>query len=63
MHAILAAQAFTPHIARTAKITIVLMAAAIMIFRQRLLYLAAYGILILFAVALVVGIVAIVQLM
>jgi hypothetical protein len=63
MHAMLAAQAFTPHTAGTAKITIVLIAAAIMIFRQRLLYVAAYGIIVLFAVALIVGVVAIAQLM
>jgi len=63
MHTMLAAQAFTPHTAGTAKIIIVLVAAAIMIFRQRLLYLIAYGMIILFAVALVVGMVAIAQLM
>jgi hypothetical protein len=63
MHAMLAAQAFTPHTVRTAKAIVLLMAAAIMIFRQRLLYFAVYGILILFTVAVVVGMVALAQLM
>lgn len=63
MHAVLAAQAFTPHPVRTAKAIVILMAAAIMIFRQRLLYFAFYGILILFTVAAVAGMVALAQLM
>ena len=63
MDSMLAAQAFTPHTARTARAIIVLIAGAILIFRQRLLYFAVYGVIILFAVTVVVGIVSIAQLL
>jgi hypothetical protein len=63
MLAMLAAQAFTPHAVRTAKAIVILMTAGIMIFRQRLLYFVFYGVLILFTVAVVVGTVALAQLM
>jgi hypothetical protein len=62
MHAALAAQAFTPHTAETAKIIVVSTIAAIVVFGRRLLYLAICGTIILFTVAVVVGIVALAQL-
>jgi hypothetical protein len=62
MNAVLAAQVFAPHAAGTAKVILILAGAAILIFRQHLLSALVYGILILFAVALVVGIVTLAQL-
>jgi hypothetical protein len=63
MDAMLAAQEFTPHTARTVKAIIFLTIGATLIFRQRLLYFAVYGVIILFVVTVVVGIVAIAQLL
>ncbi|HEX4091258.1 MAG TPA: hypothetical protein VHZ33_21305 [Trebonia sp.] len=63
MHAIIAAHAFTPHTSETARGVIALIVGAIVIFRQRLLYLVATAIVILFAVAVVVGMLTLAQLM
>jgi len=57
MHTTLAAQALTPHTAGTAKLIALLAIAAIVIFRQRLLYIALCATIILFAVAATAGIV------
>jgi hypothetical protein len=60
---ILAAQVFAPHAAKTARVIIVLMIAVILIFGRRLLYLLAYGLIILFAVAVLVGAVTLAHIM
>src|SRR5215469_11573385 len=52
---ILAARVFAPHAVQTARVIIVLMIAAIVIFGRRLLYLLAYALIIAFAVTVVVG--------
>jgi len=59
----LATQAFTPHAAQTARVIIVLIIAASVIFGRRLLYLLAYGLIIFFAVAIIVGAVTLVHIM
>lgn len=60
---ILAAKVFTPHAAQTARVIIVLIIAATVIFGRRLLYLLAHALIIVLAVAVVVGAVALVQIM
>jgi hypothetical protein len=63
MHAALTTQAFTPHTAETAKMIAVSTIAAIVVFGRRLLYLVAYGMVILFLATAVAGIVVLAQLM
>jgi hypothetical protein len=62
MNVMLSAQVFAPHAASTTKAILILAGAAILIFRQHLLPALVYGILILFTIALVVGVVTLAQL-
>jgi len=61
--ALLFAQVFTPHAAETARTIIAVLIAAIVILRHRLLYVLAYGLLIVFAIVVVLGTVTLAHLL